>query len=82
VLNQENDDNIGKFNARVDEGVFLGYYNKSKDHLCYNKRLCKIINCVDVKVDEELPLKSKQPRFISLPNRTNNEDQEKKKKHK
>lgn len=46
------DDNIGKFNPRSDEGIFLGYSNEIKAYRCYNKRLQKIVESSNVKVDE------------------------------
>lgn len=37
------EEELGKFEDRVDEGVFLGYSIHSKAYKCYNKRLRKII---------------------------------------
>ena len=45
---------MGKFDARADEGIFLGYASKSKGYRCYNKTLCKIVERIDVRFDEEL----------------------------
>lgn len=50
-----NDDNFGKFDSREYEGIFLGHPTKRKTYKFYNKRLRKIVECVDVRVDEELP---------------------------
>ena len=47
----------GKFDSQVDERIFLGYSTWSKAHKCYNYRLKKIVESIDVKVDEELPVK-------------------------
>ena len=52
---KNNDENLGKFDARVDEGIFLGYASKIKGYRCYNKTLRKIVESIDVKFDEELP---------------------------
>lgn len=46
------DDYIGKFDAKSDEGTFLGYSTKRKDFKCYNKRTKKIVESVNVKIDE------------------------------
>ena len=42
----------GKFNAKGDEGIFLGYSSKSKDYRCLNLSTHKVIESVHVKVDE------------------------------
>ena len=44
--------NLGKFEERVDEGIFLGYSTKSRGYKCYNKHLKKIVESTDVKVVE------------------------------
>jgi len=55
-----NDDSPGKFNSRVDEGIFLGYSIRSKAYKCYNNRLRKVVESFDVKIDESLPEKEIQ----------------------
>jgi hypothetical protein len=50
-----NDDKLGKFDSRVDEGIFLGYSTRSKAYKCYNKRLHKVVECIDVRIDEAWP---------------------------
>ena len=50
---------MGKFDSRSDEGIFLGYASKSKGCRCYNKRLQKIVESIDVRVDEYLPNKTR-----------------------
>eukprot|EP00253_Pinus_taeda_P007818 PITA_07818 len=52
-----NDGSPGKFDSRVDEGIFLGYSTRSKAYKCYNFRLKKIVESIDVKIDEDLPEK-------------------------
>jgi hypothetical protein len=47
-----NDKNLGKYDDRIDEGIFLGYATNNKGYRCYNKRLHKMVDCIDVKVDE------------------------------
>ena len=46
------DENLGKFEPRADEGILLGYFPQSKGYKCYNKRLGKIVESIDVAVDE------------------------------
>jgi transposase InsO family protein len=50
-----NDENLEKYDDRADEGIFLGYATNSKGYRCYNKRLHKMVDCIDVKVDEGIP---------------------------
>jgi transposase InsO family protein len=52
---KNNDENLGKYDDRVDEGIFLGYATNSKGYICYNKRLHKMVDCIDIKVDEVIP---------------------------
>jgi hypothetical protein len=55
---KNNDENIGKYDDRDDEGIFLGYATNSKGYRCYNKRLHKLVDCIDIKVDEEIPVRN------------------------
>jgi len=56
---KDNEDDLGKFKSRIDEGIFLGYSSTKKAYRCYNKRLHKIVESVDVKVDDIKPRKEK-----------------------
>ncbi|GLJ49751.1 hypothetical protein SUGI_1056020 [Cryptomeria japonica] len=47
------DEYIDKFDPRSDEGIFLGYSSKSKAYRCFNKRLQKIVESTNVKIDEQ-----------------------------
>lgn len=49
-----NDGSPGNFDSWVDEGIFLGYSPRSKAYKCYNYRLKKIVESIDVNVDEDL----------------------------
>jgi hypothetical protein len=51
---KKNDENLGKHDDRDDEGIFLGYSTNSKGYICYNKRLHELIDCIDIKFDEEI----------------------------
>ena len=46
------DENLGKFDARSDEGIFLGYASTKNEYRCYNLRLHKIVESAYVKVDD------------------------------
>jgi len=52
VLHKINDGSLGNFDSRVDEGIFLGYFTRRKAYKCYNNRLRKIVESIDVKIDE------------------------------
>jgi hypothetical protein len=36
----------------------LGYATNSKGYKCYNKRLHKLVDCIDIKVDEEIMVRN------------------------
>ena len=46
------EDRLGKFESRVDDGIFLGYSSHSKAYNCFNLRLNRMIESINVKVDE------------------------------
>ena len=45
-------ENVGKFDSRSDEGIFLGYSSTSKAYRVYNKRTMKVMEIVNVVIDE------------------------------
>jgi hypothetical protein len=47
-----NEDNLGNFDSRANECILLGYSSRIKGYKCYKKRFHKIIESIDVKVDE------------------------------
>ena len=49
---KRDDKKIGKFDSRVDEGIFVGYSSKRKAYKCYNLRLDKVIESINVKIVE------------------------------
>ena len=53
------DKNLGKLDSRTDEGILVGYSCSRKDYKCYNFILRKIVESIDVKVDESSFLKAK-----------------------
>jgi hypothetical protein len=49
---KRDDRKIGKFDSCVDEGIFVGYSFKRKAYKCYNLRLSKVVEIIDVNIDE------------------------------
>ena len=45
-------ENVGKFDSRNDEGIFLGYSSLSKAYRVYNKNTMKVMETVNVVIDE------------------------------
>ena len=45
-------ENVGKFDYRSDEGIFLGYSSTSKTYQVYNKRTIKVMETVNVVIDD------------------------------
>ena len=56
---KRNKDGLGKLDFKIDEGIFLGYSSTKREYRCYNKRLHKIVESVDVKVNDIKPRKEK-----------------------
>ena len=44
--------NLEKFEDKAAKDIFLGHSTKSRDYKCYNKKLKKIVESIDVKVAE------------------------------
>jgi hypothetical protein len=57
---KKEDKKIGKFDSRVDEGIFVGYSCKRKEYKCYNIRINSIVERINVKVDEIDLLKTRK----------------------
>ena len=47
------DQNLGKFESRVDEGIFVGYSCKIKAYKCYNLIRKQIVENINVTFDED-----------------------------
>ena len=60
------DEKLGKFNARSDEGIFLGYASTKKAYRCYNLRLHKIGESADVTVDDLKTKKVKKQKITPV----------------
>jgi hypothetical protein len=46
------DDIIGKFDSRVDKGILVGYSSKRKAYKCFNLRIIRIVESINVMIDE------------------------------
>jgi DNA-binding transcriptional MerR regulator len=49
---KNNNENPGKYDDMIDEGIFLGHATNSKGYKLFNKRLLKLVDCINLKVDE------------------------------
>ena len=56
----KNRENVGKFDSRSDEGIFLGYSSIGKAYRVYNKRTMKVMGTVNVVIDESLDSSSEK----------------------
>ena len=56
---KRNEDDLGKFNSRTDEGIFLGYSATRNAYRCYNKRLHETVESTAVKVADVKPRREK-----------------------
>ena len=64
------DEKLGTFEPIADEGILLGYSSRSKGYKCYNKRLWKVVESIDVVVYEAC----KNPKQIKTEDQGNEED--------
>jgi hypothetical protein len=46
------DGRMRKFESRVDKGVLVGYSSTRKEYKCYNLRLNKVVESINVTIDE------------------------------
>ena len=53
------DDDIGKFEARSDEGIFPSYSLKNKGYGCYNQRTKTIMESANVRIDEKFRIQER-----------------------
>ena len=52
ILNDR--ENVGKFDAKSDEGIFLGYSTTSQAYRIFNKRTKIVMESINVKIDDAL----------------------------
>jgi hypothetical protein len=56
------DNKIGKFKSLVDESILVGFSRKIKAYKCYNLRLNKIVENINVNIDETNVIKIREER--------------------
>ena len=54
MLHLEDKENVEKFYAKSDEGIFLGYSSSSKAYRVFNKTTSKVMETMNVVIDETL----------------------------
>ena len=52
ILNDR--ENLGKFDAKSDEGIFLGYSTTSQAYRVFNKRTKIVMKSINVKIDDAI----------------------------
>jgi hypothetical protein len=57
---------MGKFDSRVDKGVLIGYSSTRKAYKCYNMILTKVVESINVTIDETDRLESKEEENESM----------------
>jgi hypothetical protein len=60
------DGRMRKFDSRVDKGVLVGYSSTRKAYKCYNMRLNKVVESINVTIDETGRLESKEEENESM----------------
>ena len=68
------DESLEKFDARSDEGIFLGYASNKKAYRCYNIISHNIVESANVKVDNLKTIRIKNQETISK-NKDENDDE-------
>jgi hypothetical protein len=60
------DGRMGKVDSRVDKGILVGYSSTRKSYKCYNLRLNKVVESINVTIDETGRPKSKEEQNKSM----------------
>jgi hypothetical protein len=74
------DGRMGKFDSPVDKGILVGYSSTRKSYKCYNLRLNKVVESINVTIDETGIPKSKKEENQSMEQLFEEEDKKKKKR--
>jgi hypothetical protein len=68
---------MGKFDSRVDKGILVGYSSTRKAYKFYNLRLNKVVESINVTIDETSRLESKEEENKSMEQLFEEEDENK-----
>jgi hypothetical protein len=60
------DGRMGKFDSRLDKGVLVGYSSTRKEYKCYNLILNKVVERINIKIDETGKPESKKEENESM----------------
>jgi hypothetical protein len=60
------DGRMGKFDSHVDKGVIFGYSSTRKAYKCYNTRLKKVVENINVTIDETCRRELKEEKNESM----------------
>ena len=66
---------MGKFDSHVNKGVLFGYSSTRKSYKCYNLRLNKIVESINVTIDETGRPKSNEEENKSMEKLFKEEDE-------
>jgi transposase InsO family protein len=69
------DGRMGKFDSRVDKGILVGYSSTRKAYKCYNLRLNKVVESINVTIDETGRPESKEEENKSMEQLFEEEDE-------
>jgi hypothetical protein len=69
------DGRMGKFDSRVDKGILVGYSSTRKAYKCYNLRLNKVVESINVTIDETGRPESKKEENKSMEQLFEEEDE-------
>jgi len=65
----------GSLTIEMMKEFFLGYATNSKGYRCFNKRLNKLMDCIDIGVYKESLYKERQIRSVDMNNEDTNESE-------
>jgi hypothetical protein len=66
---------MGKFDSHVDKGIFVGYSSTRKEYTCYNLILNKVVESINVTIDETGRPESKEEENKSMEQIFKDEDE-------